>query len=433
MPGLAFTPYPGWVSGREPRWGDVAIAGALLVLAFIAVDQSGAFGPQRVRDYDALGVTLIVAQVLPLVWRQRFPRAVVWMVLTPWLIAVGIGYADTPAMAGIYLALYGLAAYCERRTAIIHGSAVLASMLAWTAVGVAVTSHVPWTALIAVVLAVVVPMMIGFVDFRRRRRITELEVAHARREQAQRTVAIDAVRGERARIARELHDVVAHEITVMTLQAEGARRLARDSDDRVIAALATISESGRKGLAEMQRMIGVLRASEQEAAQSAEHDGAVAGRPGTDPHPQSAASLEPMPSLAAIPALAQQVEGSGLPVDLTICGTTHVPAGVELSAYRIVQEALTNALKHAGPGARATVVVERRKREVRVVVEDDGRGVISEAARLSGGHGLRGMRERVQALGGGLECGPRKGGGFRVAAVLPVGDDRVAGRREGGR
>ena len=408
---------------KTPRWGDIAIAAALLVLGLIGVAQSADVAITRGHPYDAVGIALVVAQVVPLAWRQAYPRLALWTVLVPWLIAVGFGYPDTSAMFAIYVALYGLAAYVPRREAFTHGAAVLAVMLGWTAVGVLVTDYVQWTALLAVALAVVVPMMVGFVDFRRRERLTELEVAHARREQAQRTVATDAVRAERARIARELHDVVAHEITVMTLQAEGARRLAKDSDERVVQALATISESGRTGLAEMQRMIGVLRASEQEATEAAEHDRVVAGVPLTD------ADLAPMPSLAAIPQLALQVEDAGLPVDLTISGTSHVPAGVELSAYRIVQEALTNAMKHAGPGARSTVTVERRRKEVHITVDDDGRGAISEAARQSGGNGLRGMRERVQALGGVLEYGPRRGGGFRVHAVLPSGDDQVVAAR----
>lgn len=404
---------------KTPRWGDIAIAAALLVLGLIGIAQSFDVTVTRGHAYDAVGVALVVGQVVPLIWRQSYPRLVMWAVLAPWLVAVGFGYPDTAAMFAIYVALYGVAAYVPRREALIHGAAVLAVMVTWTTVGILVTEYVPWTALVAVILAVIVPMMVGFVDFRRRERLTELEVAHARREQAQRTVATDAVRAERARIARELHDVVAHEITVMTLQAEGARRLAKDSDERVVQALATISESGRTGLAEMQRMIGVLRASEQEATEAAEHDRVVAGVPLTD------ADLAPMPSLAAIPQLAQQVEDAGLPVDLTISGTSHVPAGVELSAYRIVQEALTNAMKHAGPGARATVSVERRRKVVRITVDDDGRGAISDAARQSGGHGLRGMRERVQALGGALEYGPRRGGGFRVQAELPSGDDQV--------
>ncbi|WP_062383799.1 sensor histidine kinase [Demequina iriomotensis] len=400
---------------RAPRWGDIAIAAALLVLALIGILQAGSLRDNLARPYDLLGVVLVVAQLVPLAWRQSYPRIVVWATLMPWLVAVGMGYMDTAAMWAIYVALYGLATYMPRRVALAHGAAVLAVMLAWTTVGLLVTDFVKWTALVAVALAVVVPMMLGFVDHRRRERLTELELEHERRDQAQRAVAQDAVRAERARIARELHDVVAHEITVMTLQAEGARRLARDSDARVLEALGTIAASGRTGLAEMQRMIGVLRATEQEAADTVERD-------------RAALDMQPMPALAAIPALTQQVADAGLPVELSIVGTAHVPAGVELNAYRVVQEGLTNAMKHAGPGARATVTVDREPARVLVVIEDDGRGVISDAASQSGGHGLRGMAERVHALGGTLEYGPRQGGGFRVRAVLPSTDDQVGHR-----
>lgn len=414
MPRAPRPPYADGMRLTPPRLGDIAIAAALLVVAIIGIDQASTLGITRGREYDAVGVLLVIAQVLPIAWRQLFPRTVVWAVLTPWVVAVGLGYPDTAAQFAIYVALYGLAAYTPRRTALAHGAAVLTVMLGWTTVGAIVTEYVAWTSLVAVALAVVLPMMIGFADFRRRQRVAELEVAHERREQAQREIAADAVRAERARIARELHDVVAHEITVMTLQAEGARRMAKDADPRVIEALATISTSGRTGLAEMQRMIGVLRASEEDAADG-EQRTPVGG-------------LEPMPALAGLPALAGHVEDSGLPVELSVVGTAHVPAGVELSAYRVVQEALTNAMKHAGPGARATVEVRREPDRVTVLVEDDGRGVISDAARQSGGHGLRGMAERVHALGGSLEFGPRRGGGFRVHAVLPSGDDQVAGR-----
>ncbi|WP_062380673.1 sensor histidine kinase [Demequina pelophila] len=423
------------------RLGDVAIAAALLVLALMSAFNAGALGLPVGRAHDAFGYALLVAQVVPLVWRQSAPRTVLWSVFAPWVAYVGLGYSDNPASFALYVALYGIAAYLPRRSAVTHGVVVAGLTLAWTAVGVLITDYVPWTSLIAAALAVVVPMMIGFVDHRRRERITELELAEERREQAERVIAADAVRAERARIARELHDVVAHEITVMTLQAEGARRLARDADPRVTEALATIAASGRTGLSEMQRMIGLLRASEEDAERAEERDreaaraAGAAGTGGPDgpgrggsrgvggpdgPEPDGRA---PMPSLAGLPALAQQVEDAGLPVELSLSGTAEVPAGVELSAYRIVQEALTNAMKHAGPGARARVRIERRPDAVEVAVEDDGRGAISEAARQSGGHGLRGMAERVQALGGTLDYGPRRGGGFRVAAVLPTGRD----------
>ncbi|GMA36158.1 sensor histidine kinase [Demequina litorisediminis] len=141
-------------------------------------------------------------------------------------------------------------------------------------------------------------------------------------------------------------------------------------------------------------------------------------------HPH-ATSLAPMPSLAALPSLARHVREAGFPVTLDVSGSAHVPAGVEVSAYRIIQEALTNAMKHAGPGASAKVTVNRTADAVHISVEDDGRGVGTEGARVSGGHGLAGMAERVHALGGALSHGPRRGGGFEVHAVLPSGDDQV--------
>ena len=174
-------------------------------------------------------------------------------------------------------------------------------------------------------------------------------------------------------------------------------------------------------------MIGVLRTSEQEATR--------ASSPGSrDRHDHlDNADLSPMPSLATLPALINSVQEAGLPVHLAVVGSSHVPAGVELSTYRIVQEALTNALKYAGPGASATVQISRKASAVTIVVEDDGRGTISEAAQSSGGHGLDGMAERVSLLGGYFTYGPRTGGGFRVEAMLPVSDDQVGAGRWGRR
>ncbi|MDN4471465.1 sensor histidine kinase [Demequina zhanjiangensis] len=409
---------------KLPRLPDVLVAAAMLVLAVVTAVSLGDPSPNAVHEYDALGYLLITLQVLPLAFRQRYPRAVLWVSMLFWVVAAGLGYVDTPAMLAIYIALYGVASYMPPRQALVHIGAATGVLFGWITVGLLATDYVSAWSYVAGVLAVLVPVGLGFTDYRRRERMTELELDAQRREQAERIAAADAVRAERARIARELHDVVAHEMTVMTLQAEGARRRAAKDDPVLAEALATISDSGRKGLAEMQRMIGVLRTSEREAEDEAaeltgrvRRSGTIGAVLGDD--------LGPMPSLAAIPELVQQVEDAGMPVTLTISGTSHVPAGVELSAYRIVQESLTNALKYAGPGAHAIVTLTRRPEAVTIEVQDDGRGTISEVAGTSGGHGLAGMRERVVQLGGELELGPRKGGGFRVHAVLPVTDDQV--------
>ncbi|MFN3865658.1 MAG: sensor histidine kinase [Demequina sp.] len=411
---------------RPPRWSDALVASGLLALSIMWAASLTGFQYAEVRPIDPLGYALLVAMVIPLLWRQRYPRAVLWLTGAAWMIVVGLGYEATPAMLGMFLAIYGIASYMPRSTAVRHCAGLLGVMLAWTGVGTLATEAVPTSAVFAIPVAVIVPFAIGVGDRRRRQRVSELEVAHARREQAGYEAATDAVRAERARIARELHDVVAHEITVMTLQAEGARRRLGTGHDELAETLATIAASGRTGLEEMQRMIGVLRASELEANQRVDSDRALAT--GADlPGASDVDGLSPMPSLAALPRLVRHVQESGLPVTLEISGSAHVPAGVEVSAYRIVQEALTNSLKHAGPGARAEVIVKRTADAVHISVEDDGRAITGEGPRLPGGHGLTGMAERVQALGGALSHGPRRGGGFQVHAVLPSGDDQVSG------
>ena len=405
---------------KAPSLTDSLVALGLLLLAIVSATASATTVVDATRPWDVWGYSLIALQIAPLTWRQRYPRLVVWASLLAWVTYVGLGYADTPAVFALFLALYGVAAYLPRRMAIAHGATILGLMLAWTVVGIMVTDRVGWASLVSVILGVTLPMMVGFADHRRSQRVTELELAAARQEQADRAASVEAVNSERSRIARELHDVVAHEMTVMTLQAEGARRMAGGTDPKLAEALATISDSGRKGLAEMQRMIAVLRTSEEGSRSEGANEAPWVGQ-----------DLAPMPSLAAIPALVKQVEEAGLPVRLSISGDAHVPAGVELSAYRIIQESLTNALKYGGPGARAAVVVRRSRDAVAIEVTDDGRGAAAEPPATRGGHGLVGMRERVEALGGTIDVGPRRGGGYRVNAVLPSSDDQVGVRTRG--
>lgn len=411
----------------QPKLGDVAIA---LAFAVFAVVSAIAFEQQIVveyRAYDAWGYCLVIGQALPLMWRTRYPRLSLWLIALAWSVAAGVGYSTDTSFFPLIIALYTVGAYLPRRSAFLHGGIVGALVISWTVVGALATDYVPWPSIVSAGLAAALPVAIGRADRRRRERITELELAQERRSIAQKVAAADAVRAERARIARELHDVVAHEMTVMTLQAEGARRRAAKVDPALAESLATIATAGRVGLAEMQRMIGVLRTTQREAEdEAAELTGK--SRSSTTFGAADPGDFTPMPSLASIPALVRQVEEAGLPVRLAITGTTHVPAGVELSAYRIIQESLTNALKYAGQGATATVTVRRRKDMVTVTIEDDGRGVISEAASTSGGHGLVGMRERVAALGGSIETGTRKGGGYRVHASLPVSDDTTVSK-----
>lgn len=381
---------------KIPRLGDALIAASVLLIALISALSGASTAEGAQRDWDALGYTLMVVQVVPLLWRQRAPRVAAWATTAVWVVIQGVGYPDSLLVIAPFICIYGLAAYLPRRSAFTHACLIGGLLVGWTGFGVAFTDLVDVTALISVAFGVVLPFALGFVEHDRAERIAELERVHARQEQAEAEAAQAAVTMERARIARELHDVVAHEMTVMTLQAEGARRLASDSDPRIAEALTTISAAGRSGLAEMQRMIGVLRAD-------------AAGTQG----------LSPAPSLGDVPALARQVRESGMPVRLVITGDAPIPAGVELNAFRIIQEGLTNALKYAGPGASATVEVRKAPGSVTLEVRDDGRGASADPS-PSGGHGVVGMRERVEALGGSFDIGPAAGGGYRLRAVLPT-------------
>jgi signal transduction histidine kinase len=202
-----------------------------------------------------------------------------------------------------------------------------------------------------------------------------------------------AVAEERQRIARELHDVVAHSVSVMTVQAGAVRRLLRADQERERQALETVEATGREALTEMRRLVGLLR-----------QQGAM---------PEFA----PQPSMSAVDLLVGTLREAGLPVELIVEGEPRELApGLDLSAYRVIQEALTNALKYAGP-ASAWVTVRWKQGELELEIANDG---LSEPGGDGVGHGLAGLRERVALVGGSLESGPRTGGGFVVKATLPI-------------
>ncbi|MGW2252226.1 sensor histidine kinase [Kitasatospora sp. NPDC001660] len=235
----------------------------------------------------------------------------------------------------------------------------------------------------------------------RRAYLTELEDRAARLERERDAQAKVAVAAERARIARELHDVVAHNVSVMIVQADGAAYVLDNSPQQAKEALGTIASTGRQALVEMRRLLGVLRTSD------------------------TAEEYVPQPGVEELPELLEQVRTAGLRVDYATSGhPRELPRGVELTVYRIVQEALTNVRKHGGPDVHARVAVDFGERELAVLVEDDGRGTTDEQLTAGGadglGHGLIGMRERVGMVSGSLDVGPRPGGGFRIRAVLPL-------------
>ncbi len=293
--------------------------------------------------------------------------------------------------AALMLALYSVGAHAGGRAARAGALEVLA-----VAVLANVFDEAAFTisALAFTILFLGGPWALGLVMRLRRAREQRL-AAHALAAELD---ARTAVVRERARIARELHDVVAHAISVMVVQARGGERIARLDAVRTEQTLALIATAGEEALQEMRRLLGLLRETE------------------------TAGLLSPQPSLNGIGALVEQIRESGVPVELAIEGSPQrLSAGVDVSAYRIVQEALTNVLRHAGTGAAATVRIRYQAGCLEIDVADDGTPTVFPAERP--GHGMVGMRERVAMIGGALEVGPRDGGGFAVRAVLPIGSD----------
>ncbi|MFI0908528.1 sensor histidine kinase [Streptomyces sioyaensis] len=265
----------------------------------------------------------------------------------------------------------------------------------------------PVTANLVFTTLFTVPFVLAWVlgDSMRTRRAywAQLEERAARLEKEREAQSRIAVAAERARIARELHDVVAHNVSVMVVQADGAAYVLDAAPEQTRQALETISGTGRQALAEMRRLLGVLRTGEQ----------------------SEGGEYVPQPGVEQLEDLMDQVRGAGLPVDFRVEGEPReLPSSVALTVYRIVQEALTNTRKHGGPDVGATVRVSYRDEDLELLVEDDGRGAQQELYEEGGadglGHGLIGMRERVGMVGGSLTAGPRAGGGFRISAVLPL-------------
>jgi signal transduction histidine kinase len=248
---------------------------------------------------------------------------------------------------------------------------------------------IPWTEVLWISFPLLAVFTLSVASAHRAEQVRRAEERAERTEEEARR----AVEEERSRITRELHDVLAHSVSVMTVQASAVRRLLKPEQEREREALLTVEETGRQALAEMRRMLGIMRSDHEVPA------------------------LAPQPGLGTLPELVEQVRQSGLPVELSVEGRpVQLPAGVDLSAYRIVQEALTNALRHAGP-AHAWVSVRYADADVEIEVENDG---ATDGAGDGAGHGLIGMRERVALCGGELHSGPRPGGGFKISARLPV-------------
>ncbi|HUP84034.1 MAG TPA: histidine kinase [Acidimicrobiales bacterium] len=245
--------------------------------------------------------------------------------------------------------------------------------------------------------------------------------ARSKRIEEDRTATL-AVAEERVRIARELHDIVAHGVSLMTIQIAAARRVASSKPEAADKALAAAEQAGRQSLAELRSLLAVLRSADASLGAAARPDGSSSAAASTV---DEVAPTAPLPHLSDIPGLVDNLRAAGLDVALEVTGEppADVPPGVELASYRVVQESLTNAVRHA-PGARVVVDLDYAPDGIDIVVDDDGAGLMATRPTASG-HGLMGMRERVATGSGTLEVGPRSTGpGWRVHARFPLGASR---------
>lgn len=385
------------LSGRmrtvDPSKVDWFWALAFFVAIEIEIPVGGRFSPDNVpTQLSALAVSL------PLAWRRRAPVAATTVVMGGVVTQFAIqDDALGTSLVAAWFVVWSAARHSERPRA----GASLAIALAgfWTAAALPPTAGLTYILGDAVWATSVTLVVWGLGRALRSRRLLTLTLAERadRLESEQEERAQLAVADERGRIARELHDIVAHNVSTMVVQAGAGKRVLERDPARAREAFASIESSGRQALAEMRRLLGILRT---------DRDGL---------------GLAPQPGLERLDALIDQVRQAGLPVELTVVGKLQIlPSGIDVSAYRILQEGLTNAIKHAGP-AHAEVVVRYGDRQLDLAILDDGRGVDESADNGDRqGHGLVGMQERVNLYGGTLETGSRMGGGYAVRASLPV-------------
>jgi signal transduction histidine kinase len=356
----------------------------------------------------------------PLLVRRIWPVPVLGCVLAVSL-AVAIDHHTANGLA-LLIALYTVAVMRPRREALACAAVFELFIVALT-VWLAGSSW--WYPAIFLSGLVGAALGLGLYFATRHAYLAELRDRAARLERERDQQGALAAAAERARIAREMHDIVAHHLTVMVTLSDAAVAVSDSSPERSERAtdvMRRVSATGRTALAETRRLLGVLR--EPPVERSADYESHSPGE-------EAAEARQPVPSLAQLDALIEQVRSAGLDTTLEVRGEApDVPVGVQLTVYRLVQEALTNTLKHGGAGARATVRLQFQPGELLVDIEDDGVGVppapkpASSSAPATAGSGLVGMRERARAYGGNVQAGPREPGGWKVSArlLLDAGD-----------
>jgi signal transduction histidine kinase len=392
----------GWLRAR-PLVADGLLAGLLAAFSLVALVYANRDCDGACRPGGAAAVGLVLAQTLPLAWRRRHPLTVS---LVTGLATAGYGFAPYPDLAmpipiGGVVGMYSVAAWGGRRAAL--GAGGVAAVVAVVSLSLPRTDADLVDAAF-VSLALAGAWLLGDRARVQRALAAELLERAVRLERERADEARRAVASERARIARELHDVVAHHVSMMVVQAEAGPVAVEHDPARAAGAFEAIAATGRQALVEMRRLLGMLRGDEEPAP-----------------------SLAPQPGLAEVPSLVEQVGRAGLRVELEVEGTkAALPPGIDLSAYRIIQEALTNAVRHGGDG-RARVLVRYGEHDLELQIEN---GVESASGRRQGdsdrqvrrsGRGLLGMQERVSLFGGELRAGPGPDGGFTVVARIPIG------------
>ena len=369
----------------KPARNDLLLALGVMALAALEVLLNPSVTPKWAAAVTELPFALALA------WRRRFPILVVAVVSLGLGLEASLGVpVNEPVvpLLVIVIAVYTVSAHEPLRRSVIGAAAILPGF----AVGL---THISGDAEVKLgnfafgVVIVTGVWIVGRLVRSRTREATRL-ARETERLEAERLIAVGE---ERARIARELHDVIAHSVSVMVVQAEAAQEVLKRDPQRAVEPLEAVQQTGRQAMVEMSRLVGLLR-----------EDGEELG-------------LAPQPGLSELDALVREVGEAGLPVTLRVEGQpAQIPLGVDLTAYRILQEGLTNALKHAGP-AHAQVTVRYGTDSLELEVVDDGPGTGNGHV---GGHGLVGMRERVIVFGGDLDAGPLPEGGFAVRARLPL-------------
>ncbi|MEU5595592.1 histidine kinase [Streptomyces sp. NPDC020298] len=406
---------------RRTALFDAALALALAVAAtdyalgagvgrsYVVVD--GVLRARTGADSWAGAVGPALLATLPLALRGRYPLSVLWVVIGAGLLA-----PDGEARIIFYafvVAAYSAVAHSPYRAATLLSLAP--ALLVLAATGDAGVPTIPNAYMPLLVLVPLTATGYGMRNWRARAEERQTRMAELERERERELRR--AVERERARIARELHDVVTHNVSVMIIQAGAARKVLDAAPDRTHEALLAIEAGGRAAMTELRHVMGLLTmdSEDSEDAGDSGQEGAAAPAAGTD--------LAPPPGLARLESLVDRVRASGLPVELTVTGPGHpvghpVPPGIDLAAYRVVQEALTNTMKHA-TGATATVIVSHTGTHLAIEVRDTG-GPPSPRAATGNGHGLLGLRERMTLYDGTLHSGPTAEGGYRVTARIPL-------------